>query len=220
MSRCYVYALMDGPAPRVRVAGRTLESLRIGGVYAAVIRTESPPPVSEDALAEQHAAVSRMSARVEAILPMRFGALVEESRLEELIARNQRRLRTALALVRGREQMTVRILGPARPPAPGRTSSRPPSGTEYLRRRREAARTLPLPGIARRVQATVRGLVVAERIATGDGAMHVTMWHLIERGKAREYRRALGGVPGTMPPFQVIVSGPWPPFAFAPELRE
>ena len=220
MSRCYVYALMDGPAPRVRVAGRTLDTLRIGSVYAAVVRTETPPPVSEDALAEQHAAVSRMAARVEAILPMRFGAFVQESSLEELVARNQRALRTALELVRGRQQMTVRILGPARPRTPRRPSSLPPSGTEYLHRRRDAARAFPLPAIARLVQATVRDIVVAERIATGEGALQVTMWHLIERGKARQYRRDLASVAGTMPPFQVIVSGPWPPFAFAPELRE
>jgi hypothetical protein len=218
MSRCYVYALTDTAVPRLRVGGRTIEAVRAGDLYAAVARMNALPAVSEETLAEQHAIVARVFARADAILPMRFGALVDTEELERFVSLHHAALAAALDLVRRREQMTVRVFGP---PVPARVGAAPrtTSGTEYLRSRRDAAQPVPLPDAAATLRRSVRPLVAAERTASGEGRVRATLWHLIERGRSDSYRmaiaRAARGVPST---FQVVVSGPWPPFAFAPEL--
>src|SRR5207247_2610740 len=50
----------------------------------------------------------------DAILPVRFGSLLSESSLADLLAARAPELSEALALVSGREQMTLRVLGDAR----------------------------------------------------------------------------------------------------------
>ena len=55
MSRLYVYALTDSPSAHLRTGGRTIETVSAGGLYAAVARMVTPPPVSEEALVEQDA---------------------------------------------------------------------------------------------------------------------------------------------------------------------
>jgi hypothetical protein len=42
-----------------------------------------------------------------------------------------------------------------------------------------------------------------------------TLYHLIERGRASEYRRAVDGVAARADGVRVMVSGPSPPYAFA-----
>ena len=216
MSRCYVYALTGNAAPRMRAGGRTIESVKAGPLYAAVARMDALPPVSEDSLAAQHAIVARLFERVESTLPMRFGALVDLDQLERFVTLHAAALVSALDLVRGREQMTVRVFGPARrrqpAPTPGTVS-----GTEYLRSR--SARAQPLPAAAALVRRAVRSCIAAERTAAGDGRVRATLWHLVDRGKSSTYRSAIARVAARVPPpFQIVMSGPWPPFAFAPDV--
>jgi hypothetical protein len=44
----------------------------------------------------------------------------------------------------------------------------------------------------------------------------VSLYHLVARGEAARYRRAVTGAAAGLG-LQVLVSGPWPPYAFAPE---
>ncbi len=216
MTRCYVYALTGTAVPRMRAAGRTIEPVRIGACYAAVARMKTLPSVSEETLGEQHAIVACLFEHVDAMLPMRFGALVDADELERFVAAHAAELAGALDLVRGREQMTVRVFGPAQAPwAP--SGWRPASGTEYLRSRRAAAR--PLPPAADVVRRAARRFLAAERSAAGEGRVRATLWHLIDRGKSEPYRAAIARAALRVPPtFRIATSGPWPPFAFAPDL--
>ena len=217
MTRCYVYALTGRATPRLRAGGRTIEPVKVGAFYAAVARTGALPTVSADTLAEQHAVVARLFEDVDAMLPMRFGALVTTDELERFVTRHAVELAAAFDLVRGREQMTVRVFAAAaasRAPA----EWRPSSGTEYLRSRRAAVR--PLPPAADIVRRAVRAFVSAERSAAGDGRVRATLWHLIGRGRSEEYRAAVARAARRIPPsFWITSTGPWPPFAFAPELQ-
>ena len=89
MSRIYVYALVDGAFPPIRRHGRTIEVVEIdgaGGVFAAVERSDQLPAVSEAALEVQHDLVTCIAAVADAILPARFGSLVDEVELEQLVA--------------------------------------------------------------------------------------------------------------------------------------
>jgi hypothetical protein len=222
MSIVYVYALVDGDrtkagaSPSLRPRGRRIQVIGAGEVRALVERVESPPPLSEDSLRAQYDVVVEIARRFDAILPVRFGAAVDSTELERLLAVRQARLRRALGIVRGREQMTVRIFGPVRSePFPTRELT---TGTAYLRARSKMSNDR-LPPAAKRVRRAVKPLVARERIEAGQGRVRAALHHLIPRGCAAEYTTlaqysvdAIGGSE------EIVISGPLPPFAFTPDL--
>lgn len=226
MSVNYVYALVDprgaGGQRRkngsrlIRVGGRRIEVISVGDVHAVVEQLDDPPVVSEQSLRSQHQLVVALGQRFDAILPVRFGAAIERAELERLLSVRQGTLRRALDTVRGCEQMTVRIFGAEafRPAATGPKVT----GTAYLSSRRRAARVV-VPPAGARIRRAVKPMIARERIDPGRGRVRATLHHLIRRGYATEYkavvRRSLAEV---TTPDDVVVSGPWPPFAFTPEL--
>jgi hypothetical protein len=200
--------------PIAPARGHRLEMMSVAGVYAIVEALEEAPPVTEQTLREQHAIVVRLAKNAQAILPARFGSLVERDELSRIIALRRAVLRRAFALVLGKQQMTVRIFGPAERP---RASSRSSTGTEYLLSR--AASRPPVPAIARTISAAVRPVVGAEQIDAGQGGIRVTLNHLVQRGRVTRYRSLVeAAIAETDPDATVVTSGPWPPFAFAPDL--
>jgi hypothetical protein len=216
----YVYALIDRKLPRVKLHGRTIESVALGGVYAVAQRTERMPPISEDMLRQQYDIIMQLAERVPAILPARFGSLVGEEELQKMVALRGAQLSAAFDLVRGREQMTVRLIGVAevvdRPARQAAAVAIGP-GARYLEERRTAA-GYPLPDAAERLTAAVRSMVFAEKAEPGLGGVRAMLYHLIERGRSGPYCRALARAAGNAAPYAVKVTGPFPPFAFAPEL--
>ena len=214
MSALYVFAITREAPSSFEFEGHRVEFMPVNGAVAAIERSASRQTVSEAALRIQHEIVLQIAARVDEILPVRFGASVDERELEQLLTLRQSAIQRALDLVRGRVQMTIRVrdkelaehVGEARP------SAVPATGTAYLEARRAAA-VRPSPAGAIAATEAVRHLVVAERQdSTRPPAWSV--YHLIERGRVRDYVAALSSVdPGSM-----TVSGPWPPFAFAPDL--
>jgi hypothetical protein len=89
------------------------------------------------------------------------------------------------------------------------------AGTAYLQQRRAAVSPAAVPGIEI-VQHTVRDLVASERLErTPAGA---TVYHLIAAGSDAAYRERIQGITVDGTALNARVTGPWPPFAFAPEL--
>ena len=216
----YVYALVDRKLPRVKIHGRTIESVAVGDVYALSLRTERAPAISEEMLREQHDIIMQLAERAPAILPARFGSLVAEEEMHKIVALRASQLHAAFDQVRGREQMTVRLMGGAdlvdrmvRQPA--RAAAGP--GARYLAERRTAA-GYPLPDAAERLAAAVRPMVFAEKAEPGLGGVRAVLYHLIERGRSAPYCRTLARAAAGVQPLSVKVTGPFPPFAFAPEL--
>src|SRR5439155_281907 len=119
VSDVYVYALL-GEAPHpdagAGLCAEPLRVVRVGDLVAAVGEMAERPPVSEATLRAHDAVIRRLAGAVDAILPVRFGSLLSESGLADLLTARGRELREALALVAGREQMTLRLLGAATPP--------------------------------------------------------------------------------------------------------
>ena len=147
-------------------------------------------------------------------------SLLSESSLADLLAARAPELSEALALVAGREQMTLRVLGDA--PATVETP-RDHAGDETLgpgaryltarraewRRAREAPELTPLrPALA--------PVVRAERVTRHDAPpLLASVYHLIDRGDAAAYHAVVEHADlGTV---RVVATGPWPPYAFAPE---
>ncbi|HVG06126.1 MAG TPA: GvpL/GvpF family gas vesicle protein [Thermoanaerobaculia bacterium] len=214
MSPLYLYAVID-EEPAVPLgaglAGEPLRLVRCGELL--VVAGEAEPKITPENLAAQDAVVRRLS--VTAVLPIRFGEKAQdEEELCKLLKPRISDLVAALDRVRGCEQMTLRVFGaPALPPP---APPEPPGpGTRYMEaRRREIERARSLPEIEP-LLGRLRSLVQAERIERKEqGALLGTVYHLVRREDVPAYKEALREEDG------VTVSGPWPPYAFAPGLGD
>ncbi len=209
-------------------AGARLRAVNAGTTSAVVADCAGPSPPSVRAL-RAHDAVVRRAARIApAVLPVRFGTLVTSDRsLVALLDAWSHELLTALALVDRRCQMTLRLFAPV-----GVVSTREETraadistdgeahpGTNYLEGRAQAqARAQSAPELEP-LREALAPIVAAERIARHDrGGLVLTAYHLIPRGAAPAYRRLLRRHAALLR-IRVAVSGPWPPYAFVPELR-
>jgi hypothetical protein len=218
----YCYALLDRapPGPRPRgLRGEPVRIIRGPGFVVAAGALEAAPGLSAAALRRHDAAVRRLFARARALLPFRFGAIVSgPAELAERLRPIRGPVRRALRLVAGREQMTLRIAYPRRrpraAPAPGPPALGP--GARYLHARagRDAGTA---PGALAPIRAVLAELVAAEHVEPhrAAGARGASVYHLIPRGRAPDYRRALRVALHRPGGPVVSVSGPWPPYAFA-----
>jgi Gas vesicle synthesis protein GvpL/GvpF len=221
MSTVYVYALLgDPPAPDPGAGLREepLRVVRVGELLAAVGEMAEPPAVSEATLRAHDAVVRRLAEAVDAILPVRFGSLLAESSLADVLRARARELTEALALVAGREQMTLRVLGDAPasvPPATEAPGDAGPGARYLAARRAEWRRAREAPELAP-LRPALEALVRAERVTRHDTPpLLASVYHLVDRGAAAAYRAALES--STACSVRVVATGPWPPYAFAPE---
>lgn len=214
MTAVYVFALTSHVAPSFAVGGHHIEFLDLIGLHAAIERRGGPPAISESSLRTQHDIVRHLFDRIDAVLPARFGAFIEERELHDIFAARRSVILDALSLVRGRVQMTVRVRGAAESrPRTSRPARRPGmTGTAYLEARLSAVKAMPR--LARVVTDAVAPMAIAERSEAGTGRTPATLYHLIDRANVTAYSDAISGLqlPATH------VSGPWPPFAFVPDL--
>ena len=186
-----------------------LRTVEIDGIFAICWRRTAAAKVSEETLRRQHQAVVDVARRVRSILPVRFGALIEKDQLVERVHNHQEVLRAALEEVRDCVQMTVRVFGDRPAGIPVQVSS----GRQYLEGRQRALDPV-LPANAQAFLQSVRRLVLRERLEPGAAGLLATIYHLLPSDRESAYSAA---VPTSRFP-NLIVSGPWPPFAFTPQL--
>ena len=213
--RLYVYALTEPGLPRfITVLGRRLHHLPFEHV-AAIVERREPPELTTDAVRQQHDIVSRLTARLSVVLPARFGSVTDEPSLRAVVSRHRLAILAAFDQTRGCAQMTVRVFGPD---AGIHDEPRPVArtGTEFLERARKRSKHVPLE--AATVRAEMSAYVKAERIASGERSGLVTIFHLVPLEGLDSYRRRASGLQSILPSHAVTVTGPWPVFAFAPEL--
>jgi len=202
-----VYAIVSEEQP----LDEGLRLVRCGEVSAVVGEAEVVP-VTPEALAAHDAVVRRLADRFEALLPVRFGERVkDETDLAKLLGPGGPRLAEALERVRGCVQMTLRVFGD---PEPLGEPDQGGPGTRYLETRRRAR---SLPEIATLVDA-LRPLLKGERtVRHGQGSYFGTAYHLVRREDVSAYLSTAREVETGR---KVTVSGPWPPYAFAPGLGD
>jgi len=212
----------------IRAGGVRLRAVNAAATSAMVADHAGPLLPTVKAL-RAHDAVVRRTARIApAVLPVRFGTLVASDRsLVALLDEWSDELLTALTLVDRRCQMTLRLFAPAGAVSPSEESGAPDiaavegtlPGTSYLEGRARAhARAQSAPELEP-LREALASIVAAERITRHDqGPLLLTAYHLIPRGAAPAYRKLLQrhAVPLHA---RATVSGPWPPYAFVPELR-
>ena len=221
----YLYALvgeepadLPGEPLGAGIAGEPLCLLRCGGLSAVAGDLPCRPQPDRGALERQDAVVRRLAERFGAILPARFGEVfADATALAGRLAPREREVAAALALVRGCVQMTLRVFGeptPVREPEPAGGP-----GARYLAARRRAGeRARSLPEIDPLREALLP-LLRAERVErhAAAGPLLGTAYHLILRAQAGAYLAALETARERIGGRRVAATGPWPPYAFAPE---
>jgi hypothetical protein len=219
----YVFALVDAvPAGRPGKGLTGALSLREqAGAFVVVERRADVPPIAFGTLTRHQEVVSRLAKQVPAILPVRFGTLLDTADLDETIEERREEIAEAFDLVRDRVQFTWRVAGkPRRVAAGARRDDRGPartnplSGTQYLRQAARAANPLPPPAF--RPLRTLASLTVRQRYQPGTAALPETMYHLVPASETRRYISAADDLEPTSP--QLAMTGPFAPFAFAPEI--
>jgi hypothetical protein len=207
----YLYAVLESPPPAPAPA--RVRYVACAGLTAAVRDARAVPAPRTPALRRHAQVVHALWEASPALLPARFGALMaDEAELARALVPRRGALREALALVRGRAQMTLRVFATrGTPPAPPEAAT----GTEYLAGRAAWWRAADVPGLAALLEA-LRPLRAAERMERhGQPPLTASVYHLVDRARVGDYRRLLARSRGRL---RVRVSGPWPPYAFAAEV--
>jgi len=221
----YLYALVTGEPSGPLGDGLAGEALRLVhcGAFSAVVGEpgDSPRP-GRASLQAQDAVVRSLAERFGALLPARFGeAFADEAALVERIAGRASGIAEALALVHGCVQMTLRVFGDPQPlsEVPERADPDGGPGTRYLEaRRQEWERSRSLPEIDP-LRETLLPLLRAERIERQEaGRLLGTAYHLVPRERTGAYLAALEKAGGEIGGRKISASGPWPPYAFGPEV--
>ena len=227
MSGLYVYAVVETGAGTTGtgLAGEPLRIVTCGDLAAVVGEMQDTPAVDARTLQAHDAVVRAVAQNADAILPTRFGCFVkDETALRDALQPRARELGEALGVVRGCEQMTVRVYGtdaatpPADEPAAGGPAEPARPGTDYLvSRQRERRRAREVPELDP-VRPALAMLVREERAQRHHTPpLLASVYHLIERGQAAAYQETLTRAAASLGGVRVSATGPWPPYAFAPE---
>lgn len=225
----YVFALADA-VPGAR-HGRGLKgpltARRVPGGVAIVERRADVPPVDFDTLKRHEAVVARVAATSPAVLPVRYGTLLEADEIDEALAGRGEEIREALEAVRDRVQFTWRTRGArgaqgargargargALGAQGARGGQAAMTGAEYLRR--AAANAVP-PAAFRAIRDTLKPLVAGERYQPATLSLPDSLYHLVDRDRVDHYLRTARKLADASPALRV--TGPFPVFAFTPEL--
>ncbi len=225
MSPLYVYALL-GETPRRSpgpgLAGEPVRVLPFRGFFVAAGEMGEAPALDPASLRGHDGVIRRLVEVVAAVLPAQYGAFFsDEEALAYALGPQAAALEDALAMVHGREQMTLRVYGDPTPaPVPvaeeeGRIQG---PGARYLAMKmRGHARQHALPEIEP-LRRALGPLSCAERIERHDAPpLLASVYHLVGRGQGAAYVAAVEGAAPGLPCIRVTISGPWAPYAFAPE---
>lgn len=202
------------------------------GAYAAVVSetVEESPVVNEENLLA-HNRVNAAALAVTTPLPCRFGTRTAPERLAEYVSSNAAALAAALARVRGRVEMSVKLMGKAEVETEGGGALRSSGtavelgatgagtafllkkrreilGEEDVRRRAEEAAAWLAAGVGELARETAERLCVSK-------AMLVSAAHLVERERVEKYRVRLRTLAAERDDLRLLISGPWPPYSFS-----
>ena len=212
----YVFALIDAlPAgsPGAGLSG-ALSFRQLAGAFVVVERRADVPPIAFGTLTTHQGVVARLAKRVPAILPVRFGTLLEPAELEEAVEERGDEIAEAFDLVRHRVQFTWRAVGKTRRRIPVSRATEL-TGTQFLRKAARAANP-PAPAAFRPLRARLAALAVRQRYQPGTDTLPGAVYHLVGRADVSKYTAAAAALGTTSP--VLAISGPFPPFAFAPEI--
>jgi gas vesicle protein GvpL/GvpF len=193
-----LYAITDDPAP----PDPPLRAVRFDGLTALCAPAEQREVTPE--VLWRHEEVMEALMQERAVLPVRFGTLVEDEQAAVRALQERREeLTTSLDRVRGAVELAVRA-HPIRPPG---DSPAVEGGVEYMRakaHRVEAARLLhePLAFLAR-------------DSVVHPGAELLRAAYLVDREAVDSFVGLVRRLQETHDGLHIVCTGPWPPYSFA-----
>jgi len=224
----YVFALVDAVPKGTPGKGLTghLSLRAVPGGLAVVERRADVPPMEFGTLQKHQAVVARLCERVPAILPVRFGTLLEGEEIEEVLQERDGEIAEAFRVVRRRVQFTWRQntkkTKESKDTKERKTKERvrdprgeAETGTEYLLRAARGKNPTPPPAF-RALRSKVAPLVAAERYQPATAQLPASLYHLVDRSAIERYVVIGEAIAHASPGLRM--SGPFPPFAFAPEI--
>lgn len=218
----YVFALVDAAPSGAKGRGLSgpLAVRAVPGGFVVVERRADVPPAEFGSLKRHHDVVAQLATRVPAIVPVRFGTLMDEDAIEEALGERDEEIAEAFAAVRDRVQFTWRRGGPEVPrrtagPGNGAKAGGPNSGRDYLQRAARAAKPAP-PAAWRALRAKLKPLIAEERYQAATGSVPEALYHLVARDRVARYSTMAAALRHA--DAALAFTGPWPPFAFAPEM--
>lgn len=212
----YVYAIGEplAAAPeRCGLGGTRLRVMACDGIAAVFSRHRTLQPRPSPAMLWSHeAVVERLMTRA-AVLPLRFGTVLgDEQTLRAILTERRAQLAEGLERVRGRVELSVRVIGAPEPPP------RAESGREYLIARRAAHHRAervageihqPLAALAHdarlRVPATPPAILAAA--------------YLVDHRQVDAFKARVEALAAARDDLSIVGTGPWPPYSFVPELQ-
>lgn len=217
----YLYAIVNSAPPLEGCRGLTgepLSFLSAGPVGAVVSELASAPAPTRESLRGHDEVLRQLSSKV-AVLPARFGQLSSASALSSDLTLRAPAFTRALALVDGCVQMTVRLAVAPRPDM----DDRPPAassddgigpGRRYLEERRRRRTRPEVEALNRALSPFFRA---ERRELKNEGERSLaSLYHLVTRDLVEPWRAALERERAKSG-LRLTTSGPWPPYAFAPE---
>jgi Gas vesicle synthesis protein GvpL/GvpF len=218
----YVFALVDRPpaGPKGKGLSGALGLRSVPGGLAVVERRADVPPAEFGPLKRHHDVVAALAARVPAILPVRFGTLLDDDAIDDALADRGEEIEQALEAVRYRVQFTWRRKARTSRRAPARTKVEETSdlsGTDYLRRAARTAKPSP-PASWRSLRAALAPLISAEVYQSATATTPESLYHLVARDTVARYSTAATEL--RRADAALTLTGPWAPFAFAPRVIE
>jgi hypothetical protein len=160
-----------------------------------------------------------------ACLPVRFGQwLADPATLSETVEEQRAELERALARVEGAGELGVRISEPGILGGATSRGDKPPptTGREYLERIREKVRVRDDHeqrgrAVASELEATLEGVIRAQRVDVLPPERGlVSLSHLVSREREQEYSDRIARFRERHPELEMLCTGPWPPYSFAP----
>ncbi len=198
----YLYAIVHGlPGtwrPRPVGVGGTLVKQPFRELVLISSSVASPPPRTLGAEADHDDVVASLL-EASAVLPFRFGTVVAEAELESWLEARWTRIRAGLAELRGRVEMSVRLL---------QLDQRTPDSATALR------------ALADRLVERA-GLTVWRYCPAGRGAnLTASVVFLVPRDEVPAFLARIAPVAARAENMAVVPTGPWPAYSFTPPLEE
>jgi hypothetical protein len=228
VSGLYLYCFTPpGFCPGSELAGlgaHPVSCRTVAGLAVWAEELDGAPEVSVEAIRRHHDVVRAAWALAPACLPVRFGQwLADAGALQETVEEQRAELERALARVTGAGEHGVRISEPGIIPGPSpKHEPQPTSGREYMERLREKVRAQDEHEthgrtVASELEASLEGTIRAQRVdrLTPEQGL-VSVSHLVSREREREYAAGISRFQGSHPELEILCTGPWPPYSFAP----
>ena len=216
----YVYALVDadGRPPRPAGTGHDGAALCVvarGEVAAICSRHDHLDlPVDREHL-WRHERVAEALMDDHAVLPVRFGTTVaDDDALAAMLDERQDEFRGALERVRGRVEISVKVVWtPPEPPAEHADAAAAP-GRAYLMGRLETRNAAVALADAIHGRLTAHA-VDARREVLVTPRLLLSAAYLVDRGAVDAFLEASDDAARRHPELELVCVGPWPPHTFA-----